>query len=447
MICFVRSLGFRSALVLSLVLASFSSLAAQNSRAKKGAQKDEAAIRHYKSRNFVVHTDLSKEEGKKLLERLETMLALVSKYFGRPNRKPIECYVVKDADKWPAGTIDPEGLASILSGGGVTKSQGFTLGARANVKAIVYAGADRGTPQHEAVHAYCAQTFGRTGPTWYSEGMAEVGKYFREEDKSVEIHPGVLRYLQTSEPKTLDEIVNSNEVTGDSWQNYAWRWALCHMLGNNPNYAKRFRPLGLSLLTDRKRLTFNNTYGPMAKEITFEYEFFLDHIEQGFRVDLCAWDWKTRFRKPRRSRSRRAKIDAGKGWQASGVLVEKDAEYEVEADGTWELAKALPEDEENEADAGEDEERTRTRRRSSRRGSSREPERETEAVDADGKPDGRGRLMGVIFSDYELSEPFELGAECTFKAPQDGQLFLRCREKWGQIAHNEGTITVRISRP
>jgi hypothetical protein len=349
---------------------------------------------------------------------------------------------VKDIDKWPAGLIDPQGLASIRGGGGVTKSQGRRVGQRTITKAIVYAGADRGTPQHEAVHAYCAQAFGRTGPTWYSEGMAEVGKYFRDGDASVEIHPGVLRYLQRSDRKTLDEIVNSNEVTGDSWQNYAWRWALCHMLGNNPNYANRFRPLGLALLSNRKTMTFNNTYGAMAKEITFEYEFFLDHLVQGYRVDLCAWDWKTRFRKPRRSVPTRTKIDAGRGWQPSGVLVEKGTQYELVAKGTWELAKPLGPGEKKE-DAAEASKAPSRSRRSSRRRT--EPQRETEAVDADGQAGGRGRLVGIVFNDYELSEPFELGAECTFKAPMDGRLYLRCREKWGQIAHNKGTINVQIS--
>src|SRR5437762_1494004 len=78
-------------------------------------------------------------------------------------------------------------------------------------KSLVFAVADRGTPQHESVHAYCGQTFGTTGPLWYSEGMAEMGNYWREGDRSVNIHPGVLEYLRNSPPKSLNDIVNANE--------------------------------------------------------------------------------------------------------------------------------------------------------------------------------------------------------------------------------------------
>src|SRR5204863_1301611 len=136
----------------------------------------------------------------------------------------IECYVVKDLRKWPAGAIDPVGLESIEDGAGVTVTRTMSQGGAFLAKATVYAIADRGTPQHEAVHAYCGQAFGRTGPLWYSEGMAEMGQYWRANDASVNAHPLVIRYLRSSRPKSLNEIVNSREYTGDSWQNYAWRW-------------------------------------------------------------------------------------------------------------------------------------------------------------------------------------------------------------------------------
>ncbi|HTN02505.1 MAG TPA: hypothetical protein VL132_11525, partial [Planctomycetaceae bacterium] len=75
------------------------------------------------SKNFVVHTDLTKEEAEDLLVRLETMLVLISKYWGRPNSQLVEMYVVKDLKKWPPGSLDPRGLESIETGGGVTLGQ------------------------------------------------------------------------------------------------------------------------------------------------------------------------------------------------------------------------------------------------------------------------------------------------------------------------------------
>lgn len=367
----------------------------------------------YTSRNFVVHTDLAANDANELLQRLETMVGLISKYWGRPLSGTIEMYVVRDLRHWPAGSLPPEGLAGVESGGGVTVTQTMTmpLGNAFQAKSTVYATADRGTPQHEAVHAYCGQTFGRTGPLWYSEGMAEMGQYWRADDSSVNAHDVVIDYLRSTEIKGLLEIVNGEEWSGDSWQNYAWRWALCHLLANNPNYAARFRPLGMGLLT-KQDVSFEQTYGDMAKEISFEYREFIRHLERNYRVELCAWDWKAKFKPVKTSAVTTCKIDAGRGWQPSRLTLSRGEEYEFTASGTWVTSK------------------------------------ETAAVTAQGADDGTGRLVGIVLrdenGDYKLDAPFELGRSGTFTAPVDGDLYLRCQDNWTGLADNKGTLTVRI---
>ena len=370
-------------------------------------------VRDYSSKNFLLHTDLSADDAKELLTRLETMLILVSRYFGKPNPQTIEMNVVQDQSVWPNGSIHPDAIASIEGKAGITLS--LTMGQRnalgqtriTAAKSIVWAVADRGTPQHEAVHAYCHQVFGRTGPTWYAEGMAEIGQYWREKDESVRIHDGVLQYLKSEEPKELTEITAPGQRTGDSWQNYAWRWALCHLLAGNTNYRDRFKPLGLALLNDQ-RTSFEDVYGPMAKEISFEYDFFLKHLDQGYRVDLCSWDWKTKFTRVKGSPLTTAKVEATRGWQASRVLVKTGDKLAFTTTGEWTVAK----------DAGK--------------------------VSADGQDDGKGKLVGILFSDYRLSEPFELGASRNWESPGDGNLFLRCRDDWGSLGDNSGTVTVKF---
>lgn len=63
---------------------------------------------------------------------------------------------------------------------------------------------------------------------------------------------------------------------------------------------------------------------------------------------------------------------------------------------------------------------------------------------ADGNDEGRGKLVGILFNDYKLSEPFDLGASGVWEAPSDGNLFLRCGDDWNSTADNSGTIAVRI---
>ena len=291
---------------------------ARPARASKGKRVSiPEGVGTYTSRNFILHTDLPKEDADDLLERLETMLVLISKYWGRPSSGTIEMFVVKEMRNWPTGSLDPEAAPYVEEGGGLTITNVLSQGNAFRAKAMVYAAADRGTPQHEAVHAYCGQAFGRTGPVWYSEGMAEMGQYWRADDASVNAHDIVIRYLRSTEIKSLNEIVNGKEWTGDSWQNYAWRWALCHLLANNPNYASRFRPLGLGLLT-KQDVSFEQTYGDMAKEISFEYREFVKHLAPGLRVDLCAFDWKAKFKPVKTSTITTVKVDADRGSRGGG---------------------------------------------------------------------------------------------------------------------------------
>jgi hypothetical protein len=411
---------FRAPVAALLVLCVSPLFAADTKAAKSTARakKPEVAAagpRDYTSKNFLLHTDLSPDESKELLGRLETMLALVSRYWGKPNTQTIEIYVVKRFDDWPAAAFPAPARDSLSSGGGITMSQtlaavnSFTgkKAAHLGTKSVVYAVADRGTPQHESVHAYCAQMFGTNGPVWFSEGIAELGNYWRDKDLSVQIHPEVLKYLQSSDPEPLASIVDPRQRTGDSWQNYAWRWALCHLLAFNPNYKDRFRPLGLALLTEQNT-SFQDVYGPVAPEISFEYLFFLKHIDQGFRVDLCSWDWKTKAVGVRGNAIVQSKIEAARGWQPSRLLVKEGQSYEITAMGEWSLAKDGPK------------------------------------LTAAGADKGRGTLVGVLFHDYELSEPFDLGNTTRWTAPQDGTLFLRCQDDWNSIADNAGSLTVKI---
>lgn len=385
---------------------------AQRRRIRRPAAAKPAAeggVSDYRSANFLIHTDLPAKEARELQDHMERMLKLIARYWGRRNPRRIECFVVKDLNNWsPAWRqrIHPNGLARIRGGGGITMTTTVRRRRFKTGYATVYAAAN-GTALHEAVHAYCGQAFGETGPIWYAEGMAEMGKYWRKDDSAVNCERHVVRYLTWARPPRLADLVSRDQRTGDSWQNYAWRWALCHLLANNPNYAPRFRSLGLALLTG-KRTTFERIYGNMSPEIEFEYRFFLQHLCRGYRVDLCSWNWKARYKHAVGAATISAKIDASRGWQPSGLLLKKGETYQYSAAGTWTLTK------------------------------------DGRPVKPDGDASGTGRLVGVIFRDYELSQPFELGAYGKFTAPGDGRLLLRCADAWNEIADNKGKVSVRL---
>ena len=333
------------------------------------------------------------------------MYGLIGGYFSKRPRQPIECYVVRPENlKAWEGRIPPNGVSKIAEPAGVTTSR--SLGR--NTVATVYSCDDHGVVQHESVHAYCAMAFGSTGPVWYSEGMAEMGQYWREGQLEVNIPQGVINYLTKAEPKKMRDIVAAGQVTGDSWQAYAWRWALCHLLANNPNYASRFKRLGMTLMVKGPD-SFDNAFGPVAPQISFEYDQFVENFGNGYRVDLCVWDWRSKAKKLGASSKSRLKVKAAAGWQSTRVETQAGASYTYTAAGEWSLD-------------------------------------EVTKTDADGSEHGEGRLVGVLYKDFALSKPFDLGTTGTFVAPSDGHLYVRCNDDWKDLSNNDGEVALEIRK-
>ncbi len=388
------------------------------SRSKTTAKADRFDPSHYlkysdqpgkprdlRSENFLLHTDLSDRSAKILLDKLEYMGGMIARYYGRRQQGLVECYVVKRLDLWKDISLEPAGVAKIRERAGVTISR--SLGKKR--KSIVYACDDHGVVQHEAVHAFCSQTFGGTGPTWYSEGMAEMGQYWKKDNLAVEIQPAVIGYLTSSQPKSMLNIVAAGQITGDSWQAYAWRWALCHLLANNPNYAARFKALGLNMMSGGSA-TFKTVYGDVAPQISFEYDQFVKHFGNGYRVDLCVWDWNTQAKPLSGPRKNRCTVDAQKGWQATGLRVKAGQSYSYQSAGQWTTSKS----------AG--------------------------ACNAGGNPSGEGKLIGVVFNNFRLSDVIQLGDRGKWQAEVDGHLFVRCQDEFVRLADNSGKIALEFTR-
>lgn len=365
------------------------------------------APREIKSRRFLFKTDISDRQAQILLDKLEIMSTLLSAYFGRQPRGMAQGFIVADLSRWPPGSLsEPQGIAKIREGAGICFSS--RLGNQA--QSIIYACDDHGVVQHEATHAFCHLSFGSTGPTWLAEGVAEMGQYWKADQKAVDVSPSVMKYLQQANPKkNLLEIAVPGRIASGDWRDYAWRWALCHLLANNPNYSNRFKPLAMALMSGREDVSFASVYGPVAKEISFEYDLFLKTLDNGYRADLCAWQWN---RKSKLLTSGRMKstVQARYGWQATAVRLVEGQSYDVAATGQWKISAE-----------GVDQ-------------------------DADGDKQNRGRLVGVIYADFKLSEPLELGKRESFTASMNGDLFLRCRDDWNSLEDNSGEMTVHVRR-
>ncbi|MEM7782779.1 MAG: hypothetical protein AAF623_05445 [Planctomycetota bacterium] len=361
--------------------------------------------REMRSQHFILYSDLSERNANILLAKLETMYKLVGGYYGARPKIPIECYVVRDLSLWNSSQLDPTGVAKISERAGVT-----IYGARSGItKAVVYSCDNHSVVQHEAVHAFCAQTFGSTGPVWYSEGMAEMGMYWKPGNEAVEIDPVVIDFLTNSKPKKMADIVKAGQITGDSWQAYAWRWALCHLLASNPNYARRFKKLGLNLMM-KKEDSFEKAFGRFADQISFEYDQFVKNFGNGYRVDLCSWQWNVKAANLPSTKRLEMQVKAKMGWQATKLEIRDGVDYEFVTRGNWKLNSSSTE------------------------------------LSADGDTEGKGKLIGAVFRNFQLEKPFEMGQRGMLEKLPEGQLYVRCRDSWTSLSDNDGELTLYIRR-
>ena len=152
--------------------------------------------------------------------------------------------------------------------------------------------------------------------------------------KAVE-HEGLVGLVPAS--KWNDDDTRS---LGDIKATYAWSWLACQFLEHNPNYQNRFRAMGQDYLAKQDSDAFGKWFDPVAPQLNFEYEFMLNHLAPGYRIDLCAWDWSKRWKTLDHCRGVRAKILAARGYQPTGLLVTAGQVCAVQASGTWTIQKA-----------------------------------------------------------------------------------------------------------
>lgn len=416
--------------------------------AQAGEPADAAARIVLRSAHFALHTDLPRDEAQQTLARMETAIRSAAKYWQRPPRGQIACYVVADLASWPDSAL-PHPLARIWVGGvgGATIAEFVGVGRERRVRATVYALPRRGVVEHEVIHAYCYQTFGEAGPEWYKEGMAQSVSFVGREGNETGCPLDLVRSLDKDRSASVKQVIQAGQFTGgisdsfgtmltdrhdqrahvplSDWtvqhaesiqrveQHYLRSWALCYMMLSNPNYAPRFRALGDSYVTSSGQ-SFERAFGSVGDQLAFEYAFFLQHMDVGYRVDLCHWDWDKRFRSleaPERRGAANVRIEAARGYQASGLTVTAGQSYTYATSGVWGTSPLTP------------------------------------TTCANGDAAGRGRMMAVVLDAFRLSEPFELGSQGTFQASHSGNLYLRCRDDWNQLHDNHGAMQVRFTRP
>ncbi|MFA8016782.1 hypothetical protein [Bremerella cremea] len=292
---------------------------------------------------------------------------------------------------------------------------------------------------HEGTHAFMNILLGGAGPPWYMEGMAEHFGTHRWENGQLET-----RVMPASKEATpmwgrlkviQDEVKAGNALSlsrimatpQDSFlQNrpYAWCWGACAFFDNHTLSKEAFRDMVAEVkLTGGFSERLWDKLGDVMPKLAESWEVFVTNAEYGY-------DWKRneiqyRDPQPLTGDSAVVEIEANQGWQSTGILLEANQQYQVQAIGQYEIRN--------------------------------------DGTPWISEPNGvtihywQGRPMGQLVGSLRpepwnggaitpLVKTNEVGLGTTLYPGTPSVLFLKVNESPAELSDNQGTIQVQIKR-
>jgi hypothetical protein len=207
---------------------------------------------------------------------------------------------------------------------------------------------------HEGVHGIMFSLIGSHAPPWYMEGMAELLATHRSCDGRLEL-PYFPRATEEVPKLNRIEIVQADFTSHRAKQltdvmaydsrahlhvePYAWSWAAAAFLDGHPKYRDRFRKL-LTLLKEPGDFNAKlwEVYGDDAAQLGEEWQVFVADLDYGYDFSRNAIDFAPG--KPV-GKSAKVEVQADRGWQNSGLVLEAGKTYKVLASGQYQVAKSI----------------------------------------------------------------------------------------------------------
>ena len=299
---------------------------------------------------------------------------------------------------------------------------------------------------HEGTHAAMNRIFGRVGPAWYREGIAEfLGTHhvidgkpklgnFPANKQEVE-HWGRIKIIkdELSEGKlqSISNIVSFQSRDYLNVESYAWSWALQSFGQRHPEFKSIFHELADEMYVSSRRVThhFLRRYYERQHEFDTAWYAFLRHLEYGYdsrgeRIDhdkpfVELGDGVVAF-----------KIDSTRGWQSTGIKLSPNTSIDIASRTRFQVA----------SETGRD-------------GKIRPWISEPQGVTIEyykGRP--LGVLLAAIVNPEEpdtakaLANPKTIGRLSQMRSVDGGILYVRINERTDRMSDNKGEISVSVRR-
>jgi hypothetical protein len=298
---------------------------------------------------LVLYTDLpSTPEVDELPQVFDQAFGLWCQYFGIDPQQHTDwrmrASLIDDPKKFIAAGLIPSDLPKFFNG--------YTRGHECWLNNQTSPYYRRHLLLHEGVHGVMFTLLGDHAPPWYVEGMAELLGTHHWQDGKLE-----LPYF----PKTKDEVpkLGRIEIVQKDFEQhhakrltdvmaydnqahlhvepYGWSWAACAFLNGHPRYRDRFRQL-LPLLKspDDFNAKLTAAYGDDFNRLEEEWEIFIADLDYGYNFNHTAVDFSPG--QPPGSQPVHFSVQADRGWQNSGLLLEAGKTYKLTANGRYQVA-------------------------------------------------------------------------------------------------------------
>ncbi len=394
-----------------------------------------SGIRQIKGRYLILVTDLPESAAIDELPRVFDLAVVEwARYFGVDPDKyagwKLYGYLMADEQRFRSESLFPEDLPRFLHG----YQRGYELWLREQPSEYYR----RHLLLHEGVHGFMSHHLGGMGPPWYREGIAELLATHRWKRGKLRtrVMPaaredvaywGRIKLIQAEfaagRGKMINEIMQFRSEQFLNNEAYAWSWGVAAYLDGHPEFSAFFRTL--KNFATESPLQFNRRvlegFTPQLRELDEQWQLFVVNADYGY--DFAAEAVQYAAGVPFTSSAQTLKVATDRGWQSSGIRVEKGVVYSISAQGQFRL-KQTPEVWVSEPG-----------------GVTIEYHR--------GKP--MGLLLGSVRLDKprpgvaNLANPFPLGLERNIRPEESGTLYLRINDQPGQLDDNQGEVTVTVA--
>ena len=396
-------------------------------------------IARYESKRLILHTDVKPATARMLVSSFDTAWEVWVGEFGLPpgdssrSRLRITGCVMVDPASFSAAGLLPKSIEEFLSGEHPGKHRGDRFWMK-DQRSDYYR---RHLMIHEATHCFMTTRGGPMLPVWYLEGTGELyathvvdprtGRFrFGVMPGDVAELPGwgrlgMLRRDVRRGRLPRFEMISSLWATEHSRiETYAWSWAYCRFLASHPSYRAGFRELGKHLGDGKFAASLERLFGSRRRALQFEWRLAARDMVAGFDFERSAIRFVKSSPLAASGASVTVKVLADRGWQSTGVVVEKGVELRLVASGQFVLAR-------------EPKPWLSTAEGISFRYHAKLP---------------LGRLVAVVQADRVTSDSpprvVSMGERGRLVPKESGVLFLRLNDVLSELADNSGWVTVEI---